>query len=94
MPRRHADQGSRPRPDARRPAQAQRMDAGLLRQCLHHAPVAFVPLMIRWGANASSDKLTRGARYSAFGHKGATLQHPGWIDAQVGFAPFPADQLS
>jgi hypothetical protein len=26
-----------------------------------------------------------------FGHKGATLQHSGWVDAQAGFAPFPAD---
>ena len=23
------------------------------------------------------------------GHKGATLQHPGWVDAVVGFQPFP-----
>jgi hypothetical protein len=28
-------------------------------KCLHRAPVAFVPLMIRWGADASSDKLRR-----------------------------------
>jgi hypothetical protein len=28
-------------------------------KCLHRAPVAFVPLMIRWGANASRDKLRR-----------------------------------
>ncbi len=26
-------------------------------KCLHSAPVAFVPLMIRWGGDASSDKL-------------------------------------
>ena len=58
-------------------------------KCLHHAPVAFVPLMIRWGANASSDKLRRCARCTACGHKGATLQHPGWVDAVVGFQPFP-----
>jgi len=57
---------------------------------LHHAPVAFVPLMIRWGANASSDKLRRYARCTVCGHKGATLQHPGWVDTVVGFQPFPA----
>jgi hypothetical protein len=42
-------------------------------RCLHHSPAAFVPLMIRWGADASSDKLrqcdalsaaTRARRYS------------------------------
>ena len=33
------------------------MGMGLCERCLHHSPVAFVPLMIRWGADASSDKL-------------------------------------
>ena len=60
-------------------------------RCLHHSPVAFVPLMIRWGADASSDKLRRCARCTLCGHKGATLQHPGWVDTVVGFQPFPAD---
>jgi hypothetical protein len=63
-------------------------------RCQHHSPVAFVPLMIRWGANASSDKLRHCARCSVCGHKCATLQHPGWVDANVGFQPFPADQCS
>jgi hypothetical protein len=58
-------------------------------KCLHHAPVAFVPLMIRWGADVSSDKLRQCARCSVCGHKGATLQHPGWVVAVVGFQPFP-----
>ena len=34
--------------------------------------------MIRWGADASSDKLRQRARCTACGHKGATIQHPGW----------------
>jgi hypothetical protein len=59
-------------------------------RCLHRAPVAFVPLMIRWGSDASSDKLRHSARCTKCGNKGATLQHPGWIDAQAGFAPFPS----
>lgn len=46
----------------------------------HHAPVTFVPLMIRWGRNASSDMLRRCAKCTVCGHKGATLQHPGWVD--------------
>jgi len=58
-------------------------------RCQHHAPVAFVPLMIRWGANASSNKLRQCARCSVCGRKGATLQHPGWVDTNVGFQPFP-----
>jgi hypothetical protein len=37
-------------------------------RCLHHSPVAFVPLMIRWGADASSDKLRRSARCTVCGH--------------------------
>ncbi len=32
-------------------------------------------------------------RFSAAG-KGATLQHPGWGGADVGFAPFPVDRVS
>src|SRR5262245_44330480 len=28
-------------------------------KCLHHAPMALVPLMSRWGADASSDRLRR-----------------------------------
>ena len=58
-------------------------------RCLHHSPVAFVPLMNRWGADASSDKLRRCARCTACGQRGATLQHPGWVDAQIGFQLFP-----
>ena len=34
--------------------------------------------VIRWGPNTSSDNLCRCARCTACGHKGATLQHPGW----------------
>ena len=35
--------------------------------------------VIRWVPNTSSDKLCRCARCTACGHKGATLQHPGWV---------------
>jgi hypothetical protein len=30
-------------------------------KCLHHAPMALVPLIIRWGAEASSDRLRESA---------------------------------
>ena len=58
-------------------------------RCQHHAPMAYVPLMIRWGADVSSDKLRQCAWCTACGHKGATLQHPGWAGAHIGFQPFP-----
>jgi hypothetical protein len=59
-------------------------------KCLHHAPVAFFPLMIRWGAEASRDKLRRCARCTACEHKGATLQHPGSAGSHIGFQSFPS----
>jgi hypothetical protein len=52
----------------------------------------FAPLIRRWGADASSDKLRRCARCTECGHKGATLQHPGWVDSVTGFQPFPGDR--
>jgi len=57
-------------------------------RCQHSAPIKFAPLIARWGADASSDKLRRGARCTKCGHKGATLQHPGWVDSAGGFQPF------
>jgi hypothetical protein len=51
--------------------------------------MAITPLIIRWGPDTSSDRLRQCARCTACGSKGATLQHPGWAGAQVGFLPFP-----
>jgi len=51
--------------------------------CQHSAPMALAPLIIRWGPEASSDMLRQCARYTACGHKGATLGHPGWVDGEV-----------
>jgi hypothetical protein len=45
-------------------------------KCMHHAPMALVPLMIRWGAETSSDRLRQRTKR---GHRGATSQHPGWV---------------
>ena len=58
-------------------------------KCLHQAPMALVPLMIRWGAETPSDQLRRCARCTKCGHKGATLQHPGWAGTHIGVQPFP-----
>ena len=53
--------------------------------------MALVPLIIRWGAEASSDRLRQRARCTKCGHKGATLQHPGWAGTHIGFQPFPIE---
>jgi hypothetical protein len=41
------------------------------------------PLIGKWGAGASSDRLRRSAICSKCGHRGATLQHPSWIKSLV-----------
>jgi hypothetical protein len=51
--------------------------------------MALVPLIIRWGADTSSDRLRQSARCTQRGHRGATLQHPGWAGTHIGFQPFP-----
>jgi len=58
-------------------------------RCLHRTPLAFVPLIIRWGPDASSDMLRRSARCTKCGRKGAVLQHPSWAGMHIGFEPFP-----
>jgi hypothetical protein len=57
--------------------------------CTHHAPMAIAPFVIRWGADASSDRLRHSARCSRCGHNGAMLMHPCWVSSEVGFQPFP-----
>jgi len=58
-------------------------------RCLHRRPVAFVPLIIRWGLDTASDVLRRSACCMKCGRKGALLQHPSWAGIYVGFEPFP-----
>jgi len=59
--------------------------------CKHYRSIALAPLIIRWGADVSSDVLRRSARCSRCGHKGALLTHPSWAGLQIGFAPFPIE---
>jgi hypothetical protein len=59
-------------------------------RCLHWVPVALVPLIIRRGANASSDRLRRSARCGNCRWKGATLQHPSWGGRETEWAVLPA----
>jgi hypothetical protein len=62
-------------------------------RCQHKAPFACAVAVIRWGANERSDRLRQCARCTACGHKGATLQHPGWGGGSTGFLPFPVFAL-
>jgi hypothetical protein len=36
--------------------------------------------------------LRQRARCTACGNKGATIQHPGWGGADIGFLPFPVQR--
>jgi len=54
---------------------------------------SLAPLIIRWGPDASSDMLRRCARCNVCGHKGATLQGPGWKNGEVEWEPFPVDDI-
>jgi hypothetical protein len=58
-------------------------------RCLHRAPTALAPWIIRWGAEASSDMLRRSARCSECVGKGATIQIPGWGGLQTPVRGWP-----
>jgi len=58
--------------------------------CLRSCPLPLAPFVIRWGPDMSSDALRRNLRCKACGHRGASLQHPSWVDVQIGWQPFPA----
>jgi len=55
--------------------------------------MAFAPLVIRWRADTSSDKLRRCPRCTKSGTKSATPQQPGWMGEQFGFAPSPVRKI-
>ena len=58
-------------------------------RCPHFAAMALAAPVILWGADAPGDALRQGARCTACGNKGASLQHPGWGGSGLGFVPFP-----
>jgi hypothetical protein len=62
--------------------------------CLHRAPKALTPLMIRWGADAGGDMLRRSALCVRCGRKGATLTLYNWMGLDTGLAPFPVERRS
>jgi len=63
-------------------------------RCQHRSPAAIVPLMIRWGADASSDILQRSARLTRRGGKGVTIQLPGWGELKAPVLDWPAKNLA
>ena len=59
----------------------------------HRAPMALTPLIIiRWGPDASSDRLRASVRCSVCGCKGADLQHASWGGSSTGWAPYPGQR--
>jgi hypothetical protein len=63
-------------------------------RCLHRAPTALAPLIIRGGEHASSDVLRHSAKCSRCGRKGASLTTPSWEGLDTGFASFPVEYVS
>ena len=62
-------------------------------KCPNYSPVAFAAPVIRWGPNTTGDNPRRCARCNACGHKGTTIQHPGWAGANVAFVSFPVGRF-
>lgn len=62
--------------------------------CWRRAPVAIVPYVIRWGPDEWMDMLRRHGRCSACGHVGLTFTHPSWGGENVGWTPFPVDEMA
>lgn len=56
--------------------------------CRHFCPVTLAPFVIRWGPDASSDRLRNAARCERCGTKGAVLQHPSWTGSETGFQTY------
>jgi len=51
--------------------------------------MALAAPVILWGADAPGDVLSRCARCTACGNRGATLQRPSWGGETIGFVSFP-----
>lgn len=62
--------------------------------CLHRAPMALAPAIIRWGPGTSSDVLRQRTRCSKCGYRGdVTVQTPSWDGPHIRFARFPVAYL-
>ena len=59
--------------------------------CRHMRALPWAPFVIRWGPAASSDTLRQRLGCRPCGHRGASLQHPSWVDMQNRWQPFPGE---
>jgi hypothetical protein len=57
--------------------------------CGRWKPIALVPFIIRWGADATVDRLKRSALCTTCGQRGAGIATRGWHDSVVGRAQWP-----
>jgi hypothetical protein len=65
------------------------MDMGLLRQVLASRSRRFRAAHDPMGCERIKRQAETVRRCTVCGHRGATLQHPGWVDTVVGFQQFP-----
>jgi hypothetical protein len=63
-------------------------------RCGHSVPGALAPVIVRWGQDASSDRLRQSAWCDRCRGRGATITLPGWAGLNVGMAPFPAQDYT
>ena len=59
----------------------------------HLLGLACAAAVIRWGPNASSDRLRVSAHCTSCGTKGATIQRPGRAGTHISFEPFPTNGI-
>jgi hypothetical protein len=50
------------------------------------------PFVIRWGPDASSEMLRMNLTCTHTGHRRPSVQHPSWVDEEIGLQPCPVDQ--
>ena len=63
-------------------------------KCAHRAAIAIAPYIIRWGPDAWPHMLRRYGRCSKCGRVGLSFTHPSWGGTDVGWAPFPVDEMA
>ncbi len=56
--------------------------------CMHFQPATLAQYVIRWGPDASSDRLRQSARWGRCSTKGAALQAPSWTGSETGFQTY------
>jgi hypothetical protein len=61
--------------------------------CGHHSAIPLDPVISRWGAGASADRLRASLRCTKCGKLGATLSAPSWVCATHGWQRLPLDQV-